>query len=70
MEETESPFQIVKVSFCQERDTERQTVRDRGRTSVSIHSDRDDISILVCLTEGYCCCLFTLVNAHHSYQGT
>jgi len=54
MEETEYSFQIVKVSFCQEGDRESQLVRGRGRTLVSIHSDRDDISILVCLTEFYC----------------
>lgn len=64
MEETESSFQIVKVSFCQGGDGESQPVRDRGRTLVSIHSDRSDISILVCLTETYCYRLFTLVNAH------
>jgi len=61
MEETESSFQIVKWSFCQEADSESQPARDRGRTSVSILSDRSDISILVCLTETYCYWLFTLL---------
>lgn len=70
MEETESSFQIVKVNFCQEGDRESQSVRDGGRTLVSIHSDRNDISILVCLTESYCFWPFTLLNAYYSYQRT
>lgn len=70
MEETESSFHIVKESFCQVGDREIQSVRDRRRTLVSIHPDRNDISILVCLTETYCYWLFTLVNAHHFYQRT
>lgn len=68
MEETEYSFQIVKLSLCQEGAVKKQPERNGGRTLVSIHSDRSDISIIVCLTESCCFWLFTLVNAYDCYQ--